>query len=76
MTAVVFIYRQKRGKHNGLVLRVSKTGRNVTSTPTLIARVKRDALNFHGREALSAPSELRIEFTSLRMLSGREVHGG
>ncbi|WP_164989137.1 hypothetical protein QEP13_03585 [Enterobacter ludwigii] len=48
----------------------------MTSTPTLIARVKRDALNFHGREALSAPSELRIEFTSLRMLSGREVHGG
>jgi type VI secretion system secreted protein VgrG len=55
------------------------------------SRVKPDVLNFHGREALSAPSEWRIAFTSLqsdvaaedvllkyatlRMLSGREVHG-
>ena len=55
------------------------------------SRVKPDVLNFHGREALSAPSEWRIAFTSLqsdvaaedvllkyatlRILSGREVHG-
>ncbi|MEB6335705.1 type VI secretion system Vgr family protein [Serratia rhizosphaerae] len=55
------------------------------------SRVKPDVLNFYGREALSAPSEWRIEFTTpqgdvaaedvllkyatLRMRSGREVHG-
>lgn len=55
------------------------------------SRVKPDVLNFHGREALSQPSKWRIEFTTrhsdvaaedvllkyatLRMLSGREVHG-
>ncbi|CAK9886233.1 MAG: Actin cross-linking toxin VgrG1 [Candidatus Erwinia impunctatus] len=55
------------------------------------SRVKPDVLNFHGREALSAPSEWRIEFTSLlsdvaaedvllkyatlSMRSGRQVHG-
>jgi len=53
--------------------------------------VKPDVLNFYGREALSAPSRWRIEFTTpesdiaaedillkyatLRMLSGREVQG-
>lgn len=53
--------------------------------------VKPDVLNFYGREALSAPSKWRIEFTTsqndvvaddvllkyatLRMLSGRKVHG-
>ncbi len=55
------------------------------------SRVKPDVLNFHGREALSQPSKWCIEFTTrqsdvaaedvllkyatLRMLSGREVHG-
>ncbi|WP_416262621.1 type VI secretion system Vgr family protein [Gibbsiella quercinecans] len=55
------------------------------------SRVKPDVLNFYGREALSAPSEWRIEFTtpqkdvaaedvllkyaSLHMRSGRVVHG-
>ncbi len=55
------------------------------------SRVKPDVLNFYGREALSAPSKWRIEFTTqqsdvaaeevllkyatLRMLSGREIHG-
>ena len=55
------------------------------------SRVKPDVLNFHGREALSAPSEWRIEFTTaqsdvtaeevllkyatLNMLSGRTVQG-
>jgi len=55
------------------------------------SRVKPDVLNLHGREALSAPSEWRIEFTTpqndvvaeevllkyatLSMVSGRVVHG-
>ncbi|VED48979.1 Rhs element Vgr protein [Raoultella terrigena] len=55
------------------------------------SRVKPDVLNFHGREALSAPSQWRIEFTTvqgdiaaedvllkyatLSMLSGRVVQG-
>ncbi|MFE4111818.1 type VI secretion system Vgr family protein [Kosakonia sp. YIM B13611] len=55
------------------------------------SRVKPDVLNFYGREALSAPAKWRIEFTTsqsdvsaedvllkyatLRMLSGRTVHG-
>ncbi|MFU9139051.1 type VI secretion system Vgr family protein [Erwinia tasmaniensis] len=55
------------------------------------SRVKPDVLNFHGREALSAPSQWRIEFTTpqsdvtaeevllkyatLNMLSGRVVQG-
>lgn len=55
------------------------------------SRVNPDVLNFYGCEALSAPSEWRIEFTTpqgdvaaedvllkyatLRMRSGREVHG-
>ncbi len=55
------------------------------------SRVKPDVLNFHGREALSAPSQWRIEFTTMQgdiaaedvllkfatlsMLSGRVVQG-
>jgi len=55
------------------------------------SRVTPDVLNFHGREALSAPSQWRIEFTTpqsdvtakevllkyatLNMLSGRVVQG-